>query len=1076
MDYLLNKYMENKIINKKIKKLKRDPISFFTDMFENKKIQLLNHINIKLKGSNNFTIVCAVYNTEKYLDDFFESIVSQNLNFEQHIQIVCVDDGSTDNSDKIIKKWIKKYPKNIEYHFKENGGQASARNLGLEFVKTKWVTFTDPDDFLNKSFFLNLDRKIKKDSSIKMIVSNLIFYFEKDKIYKDNHPLKYRFSPEKCYVDVNNMESNIVLSVATTIFDNNVIKKNNLKFDERIKPVFEDGRFVADYCLSCESGKAYFIKASKYFYRKREDQSSTLDNAWKSIGKFDYVLRYGHLDMLKAYKEKTGNVPEFIQRTTLYDIAWYIKYLLNDDDKISHLSDEEKNNFWDLLYNIFEYIDDNIILNFNLAGLWFMHKVGMLGALKESQPKKQIVYIENIDRDKKQILISYYTYKLVDTFIKINSKEVIPLFYKIVENKFAEKYFVSEVRMWIPYLKESDIIDIFIDKQRSRISLFGKHYNSLRVSLLLSNFDDKAKNKYTNDGSWILIDRDTQADDNAEHLYRYIKQNSLKEECYFALRKSSSDWDRLKLEGFKLLNFGSADFEEKLKSCDKIISSHLDRYINNYFGDEYGYTKKFIFLQHGVTHNNLTDWFNSKKNLQCVVATSNQEYNSFIHGDIYKLTSKEVVLSGFPRHDSLLNSLNTDNVILIMPTWRKSLVGNPIGDGNERILNSKFIDTEYAKNWYNVLHDSKLKSLALEFGYEVIFAPHANICPYLEIFNVPNYIKVWTKNSSDLSIQNLFQKSKFMVTDYSSVAFDMAYLGKQVIYYQFDKKDFFSDSHIFKKGYFDYRNHGFGPIVSLHNDLIIEIEKILVNNGGVSEFYLDRINNTFAYRDNNNCKRVYDHIIQMGEFEEHKVDLNILNQFILDAKNSRNLSSLYSRFRILIDNFGIQAFKNSYDVDLFAYLLTSSADRSYSDISLKSIFFENLSSDEYQQNDFEILDPFYKLINLFNLNKDEEFKSYLTVSWPKLNSLDQKIVKFIELFLNGSYDECFDHYQTYLRVEDFDLTIRMQLFNINQIYFKLLILMNKSSLMSNFYSKQIKFFQEYPELVFEMHKPNFLAS
>jgi glycosyltransferase involved in cell wall biosynthesis/CDP-glycerol glycerophosphotransferase (TagB/SpsB family) len=820
MDQILNKYIKNNAINKKIKKLKRDPVSFFTDMFENKRTQLLNHVNIKFKGYNNFTIVSAVYNAEKYLDDFFKSIVSQNLNFEKNIQIICVDDGSTDNSDKIIKKWIKKYPKNIEYHFKENGGQASARNLGLEFVKTKWVTFTDPDDFLNKSFFLNLDRKIIKDSSIKMIVSNLIFYFEKDKIYKDSHPLKYRFSPKKCYVDINNMESNIVLSVATTIFDYNIIKKNNLKFDERVKPVFEDGRFVADYCLNCESGRTYFIKASKYFYRKREDQSSTLDNAWKSIGKFDHVLRYGHLGMLKEYKEKTGNVPGFIQRTTLYDIAWYIKYLLNDDNKISHLSDEEKNNFWDLLYNIFEYIDDDIILNFNLAGLWFMHKVGMLGALKKSQPKKQIVYIENIDRDKKQILISYYTYKLVDTIIKINSEEVIPLFYKIVQNKFAEKHFVSEVRMWIPYVEESDVIDIFVDRQRSRISLFGKHYNSLRTSLLLSRFEEKVKNKYTNDGSWILIDRDTQADDNAEHLYRYIKQNSLKENCYFALRKSSSDWDRLKIEGFKLLNFGSADFEEKLKSCDKIISSHLDRYINNYFGDEYGYTKKFIFLQHGVTHNNLTDWFNSKKNLQCVVATSNQEYSSFVYGDTYKLTSKEVILSGFPRHDSLLNSLNTDNVILIMPTWRKNLVGSTIGDGNERILNSKFMDTEYAKSWYNVLHDSKLKSLALEFGYEVIFAPHANICPYLERFNVPSYIKIWTKNSSDLSIQNLFQKSKFMVTDYSSVAFDMAYLGKQVIYYQFDKKDFFSGSHIFKKGYFDYEIHGFGPIVSSHNDLI----------------------------------------------------------------------------------------------------------------------------------------------------------------------------------------------------------------------------------------------------------------
>ncbi|MBX1598443.1 glycosyltransferase family 2 protein, partial [Campylobacter jejuni] len=99
-----------------------------------------------------------VYNVEKYLDDFFKSIINQRLDFKSNIYLICVDDGSTDNSANIIKKYQKKYPKNITYLYKENGGQASSRNLGLKYLKENdlnifWVTFTDPDDFLDRDYF-----------------------------------------------------------------------------------------------------------------------------------------------------------------------------------------------------------------------------------------------------------------------------------------------------------------------------------------------------------------------------------------------------------------------------------------------------------------------------------------------------------------------------------------------------------------------------------------------------------------------------------------------------------------------------------------------------------------------------------------------------------------------------------------------------------------------------------------------------------------------------------------------------------------------------------------------------------
>ncbi|EMS8440422.1 glycosyltransferase family 2 protein, partial [Campylobacter coli] len=130
----------------------------------------------------------------------FNSIINQRLDFKKNIFMVLVDDGSTDNSANIIKKYQKKYPKNIVYIYKENGGQASARNLGLKYMqennyKAPWVTFTDPDDFLDRNYFYEVDKFLSthQDDDICMVGCSVIFYHEKQRIYKDNHPLNFKF-------------------------------------------------------------------------------------------------------------------------------------------------------------------------------------------------------------------------------------------------------------------------------------------------------------------------------------------------------------------------------------------------------------------------------------------------------------------------------------------------------------------------------------------------------------------------------------------------------------------------------------------------------------------------------------------------------------------------------------------------------------------------------------------------------------------------------------------------------------------------------------------------------------------
>ncbi|UKI27635.1 MAG: glycosyltransferase family 2 protein [Bacilli bacterium] len=103
----------------------------------------------KNKKSNVFkvSIIVPVWNVEKYIAKCLDSLVNQTL---EEIEIIVVNDGSPDNSQKIIDKYVKKYPdKSKNLFIKENGGQGSARNMGIEKAKGEYISFVDSDDWLD---------------------------------------------------------------------------------------------------------------------------------------------------------------------------------------------------------------------------------------------------------------------------------------------------------------------------------------------------------------------------------------------------------------------------------------------------------------------------------------------------------------------------------------------------------------------------------------------------------------------------------------------------------------------------------------------------------------------------------------------------------------------------------------------------------------------------------------------------------------------------------------------------------------------------------------------------------------
>ena len=371
---------------RKVKKFRKHPIASLSDSLKKNSYQIRKKIPIKYKISNSFTIVSAVYNIEQYLNDYFESLINQTVDFRKHIKLVLVDDGSTDSSAEIIRKWQKIYPNNIIYVYKENGGQASARNLGLKHVETKWVTFIDPDDRIEINFFYHMERAIKKSKNPKILSSYIKLLSNNGLDIKDKHPLRYKFTNNIVSFTVNDVNSYINLSAASSIFDYEVIYDNKLFFDERLKVSFEDAKFIFNYISCIEEGVFLYVAKSVYLYRKHAN--STISKSWIDKRKYIDTFKYGYLESLKLGENKTI-FKDFIKNTVLYDISNYLKFLLNKDSFLDFLETDLAEFHSLLLLTIKQIGNKELILKSNID---YISKAFILYYLEQGTKKSNILF------------------------------------------------------------------------------------------------------------------------------------------------------------------------------------------------------------------------------------------------------------------------------------------------------------------------------------------------------------------------------------------------------------------------------------------------------------------------------------------------------------------------------------------------------------------------------------------------------------------------------------------------------------------------------------------------------------
>ena len=232
------------------------------------------------------SIIVPVFNTEKYLRDCIDSILKQTYG---DLEVILVDDGSTDNSFDIITEYAKKDNRVKGYH-KENSGVSATRNLGISKAQGELISFCDSDDVIEETLYETLFNCLTSQNVDRVCGGYEYLYPGGRRVYCHPRPKDGYYS--KCntlsmMIDDGTLSGFMFSGVNNSLFKKSIIDKYNIRFSEKIK-FNEDSLFSLEYAL--HSGGVYSLRSLPlYLYRQHANSSTRkkiLQDKYSQINEF----------------------------------------------------------------------------------------------------------------------------------------------------------------------------------------------------------------------------------------------------------------------------------------------------------------------------------------------------------------------------------------------------------------------------------------------------------------------------------------------------------------------------------------------------------------------------------------------------------------------------------------------------------------------------------------------------------------------------------------------------------------------------------------------------------------------
>ena len=262
-------------------------------------------------NKKDISIIVPIYNAEKYLNKCIDSIINQS---KKELEIILINDGSTDNSETIIKKYN---DKRIKYFKNKNQGIGKTRNFGIEKATGKYIMFLDSDDFLELNACEKMFEKAEKDK-LDIVICDYYRYFDNGKKEKVKLP-NFKNSSLKD-------NPNIIcehLSPWAKIYKTDLLKNNNIKFVENLK--YEDAPFVIE-TLDCAKKIGKINLPLNYYVIHEQSETTVRDEKVFDIIKI--------VDKIRKYAKNKSYLKQKIDKLTVRILTNYTIQQRMQEDKM----------------------------------------------------------------------------------------------------------------------------------------------------------------------------------------------------------------------------------------------------------------------------------------------------------------------------------------------------------------------------------------------------------------------------------------------------------------------------------------------------------------------------------------------------------------------------------------------------------------------------------------------------------------------------------------------------------------------------------------------------------------------
>lgn len=367
---------------------------------------------------------------------------------------------------------------------------------------------------------------------------------------------------------------------------------------------------------------------------------------------------------------------------------------------------------------------------------------------------------------------------------------------------------------------------------------------------------------------WMYLDKIYKGGDSSEYLYRYSCAQRDGNQHYYLIDKHATDYKRLKRDGYKPLVRGSIKHRLVFLMADMMVISNSTVFaFNNYGLPNSSYVRDLVdfhvcCVQHGMSVQKIAVAQNRlRDNTRLYFCASKYELEN-LSRPIYDYEGYDALkLTGVPRYDGLKN--DDKKQIMISPTWRmQAAVPVRTSEGEQRDYNPLFKESTYFQVFNALINDPRLIEAAKKYGYRIKYVLHPIVSAQVDDFDKNDYVDI-IPAVGDMSYEKMFCESSLMVTDFSGIQFDFAYMRKPLVYLH--HKDI--PQH-YEEGTFFYDTMAFGEIAHDNDELIDLLCEYMANGCKMKEEYVRRADDFFYYRDHNNCKRIYD---TMTEYQEKKI-------------------------------------------------------------------------------------------------------------------------------------------------------------------------------------------------------------